>query len=655
MGAVTNTGADDKEYAGDVVRLFEDHMDDAVRAGQGDWRLYDCDESYAFVAGNGQWDAASVQELKRQKRPVITFNRVQPIINAVVGHHISMRESPRYLPRTLDDQALNDLMNEAARWAVADADADMVDTAAFRDLVICGLGVVESRIDFEDDPDGRYVRERIWPGEFYWDPSAQSKNMADARWMARAREMTKDEVRGLLGEDAVGVAHAANPYQPTRIGDGGGNVRAYEMHLSARSQRRDTYWVFEYQWCEKKAYYRVANPLAYGLDISPEAAVFLQRVAEIAQVSPRQQDWMLKEKQYTIVKKAFDVYGIPMQAASIKRKVYYKCFISNGRAYHVTEMGVDGFTWSVMTGEYDEDAGYWYGMVRAMKDPQRYANKAFSQLLHVINSNAKGGYFVRANAVEDVRSFNRTALDPMANTEVIDESGVIPKAQPQLPTGYEQILQLAQAGIRDTSGVPLELLGMTDKEQAGVLEAQRIQQGVTGLASFFDAYRAYVRDTGRKLASIIRELALMRPGRIVRLLGEQSRAVPLLADNLAVEYDIIVDQAPMTANMKQQYFEATQELIARLGERGQALVPMLLEFAAVPESLREQMLQAMQQQQDPQMQRMQMRGAEAEIAKTESEALENQANAEYKRAQAAEAAHDMQMREFSAMRDIAQQ
>ncbi|NIV38716.1 MAG: hypothetical protein GWN58_57650, partial [Anaerolineae bacterium] len=52
----------------------------------------------------------------------------------------------------------------------------------------------------------------------------------------------------------------------------------------------------------------------------------------------------------------------------------------------------------------------------------------------------------------------------------------------------------------DVSGANLELLGMADKVQAGVLEAQRKQAGMTILSWAFDSLRAYRRAHGRVLA-----------------------------------------------------------------------------------------------------------------------------------------------------------
>jgi hypothetical protein len=55
----------------------------------------------------------------------------------------------------------------------------------------------------------------------------------------------------------------------------------------------------------------------------------------------------------------------------------------------VTDISCFQINWT--TGRYDRNKGYHYGVVRPMRDPQMLANKTLSQVLHIINTNAKGG------------------------------------------------------------------------------------------------------------------------------------------------------------------------------------------------------------------------------------------------------------------------
>jgi hypothetical protein len=96
-----------------------------------------------------------------------------------------------------------------------------------------------------------------------------------------------------------------------------------------------------------------------------------------------------------------------------------------------------------------------------------------------------------------------------------------------------------------------------------------------------------------------------------------------------MDMDIIIDEAPDIITMQAEQFEALTNMVA-------AGFPIPPDVVIEASSLRnkEQLLEKMRggdnpqaQQAAQQQQEMQMRGAEAEIRKTESEALENEANA----------------------------
>src|SRR5882672_1826545 len=61
-----------------------------------DWRR-EAQEDMDFVAGE-QWSAEDRAHLKSLMRPIISFNRVLPIINSVSGQEINNRQEVRYTP-----------------------------------------------------------------------------------------------------------------------------------------------------------------------------------------------------------------------------------------------------------------------------------------------------------------------------------------------------------------------------------------------------------------------------------------------------------------------------------------------------------------------------------------------------------------------------
>src|SRR5262249_9561120 len=140
------------------------------------------------------------------------------------------------------------------------------------------------------------------------------------------------------------------------------------------------------------------------------------------------------------------------------------------------------FTLQCITGKMHKNKRTWYGLVRLMRDPQINANKWLSQALHIMNTTAKGGVIVEEGAVKNIAEFQKTYASPQAATFVrtgaISKGQIMAKPGAGLAAPYVQLVQLAIQAIPGVTGINLELLGMVDRNQAGILEAQRKQAGM---------------------------------------------------------------------------------------------------------------------------------------------------------------------------------
>src|SRR5882757_7408708 len=79
-----------------------------------DWRVA-AKEDYDFVAGH-QWSEADRQVLRDQMRPEITFNRIAPTAEAILGIEIGNRRAVRYIPRSAGDARPDEILTAAAAW-----------------------------------------------------------------------------------------------------------------------------------------------------------------------------------------------------------------------------------------------------------------------------------------------------------------------------------------------------------------------------------------------------------------------------------------------------------------------------------------------------------------------------------------------------------
>src|SRR5678816_734604 len=173
-------------------------------------------------------------------------------------------------------------------------------------------------------------------------------------------------------------------------------------------------------------------------------------------------------------------------------------------------------------------------------DPQRFTNKLYSEIMHIVRTNANGGMALEEDAVDDIRQFEAswastdkiTWLKPGALSGA-HGSKMLPKTAPPIQVALFQLMEFAKDMVKATTGVNEEILGMVQREQAGVLEAQRKQAAYGILSAFFDAKRRYQRNQGRLLLTQMREF--FPPDKLVRIVDKGTAQYVELAQSLEVQ------------------------------------------------------------------------------------------------------------------------
>lgn len=615
--------ADDKAEGDGEASSFESDAEivsmvrEARKASEkhlAEW-ITEAKSNYDMVAGH-QWDDTDRAVLEEQNRPVVVFNRMAPVVDSVAGTEVSNRQQVQYLPRQVGDAGVNELLTGAAKWVRDNCDAEDEESDAFYDLLICGMGWTETRMDYEDDPEGQILIERRDPLQMRYDPTARKKNLTDACWVQHESWLSKEEIEERWPEaeeidttpDVNSSGEDAQPHDATR-------AWLYEKDATGYDPKSGKFLVIQHQWFTRETYHRVLDP-------------FTQQITEI------------EHEAFERLNEAFFKRGVVLQHVKMQRKVYKRAFVCG-----ITVLEKDkapsqvGFTLKAMTGKRDRNKNVWYGLVRPMVDPQKWANKFFSQILHIINSNSKGGLMVEDGAVDNIRQLEEkwAQADSVVtfNEGAISQGKIQPKPQPALPLGPEKMMEFSISSIRDTTGVSLELLGMADREQAGYLEAQRKQAGMTILSTLFDSLRRYRKLQGRLLADFIKNY--ISDGRLIRIVGNDGteRFIPLLRQDDTVQYDVIVDEAPTSHNVKERVFGMMMQMLPTLAKMGMPVPPELVDYMPLPSSLTEKWkAQITKAQQDPMRQQMQQAQAQLAMAGQQADVRDKNASATLKEAQA---------------------
>ena len=537
-----------------VVREINDNLKKA-KDHLHDW-YNEAKNAYDYFSGN-QWEEQDLQKLRDERRPAIVFNRIPRVINAIAGLEIENRQEVVYTPRENGAALASEILTGAADWVRDQCDAEDEESEAFKDCLKVGMGWTETHLDYETDPDGAILIERVDPMEMVWDPMAKKRNLSDARWICREKVYTRKEFKALWPDAPVDLLNG--PDDPKGMQPHDRTIAPwYIVDQSSKDQRqKDKIRVAQYQKWIRVPFYRVQDT---------DDDIVEMDVEEFNKMKSK-----IKALGFKYIKQI--------------RRVYKQYFVAGQTMLEKGNNPVNMFTLRAMTGLNDRNKNYWFGMIKIMRDPQQWANKWLSQTLHIFNSNAKGGYFAESGAFKDPRQAERSISQN--SITYLNEGGMAQikeKTPPQFPQGIDGLLQYAIGSVSELVGVSLESLGQEKSDISGVLATERKRTTITIVADFFDGLRRYRKEQGRVLADFI--VSYISDGRLVRIAGPGlGKYVPLVKSEMNFTYDIVVDDTPTSPNQKEKVFTTLVTLMPQLLEAGIPIPPEILEYAPLPASL----------------------------------------------------------------------
>lgn len=577
---------------------------------------------------NHQWSEEDKRTLEEQGRMPVTFNRIGAIIDAVSGQEISNRQEVRYIPRVNappemgGDTAITQLYTSAAQWFRDRADADDNDSEAFRDTITGGMGWTETRLDYEDNPEGDLRDDRIDPFEMVWDCAARKQNLIDANRVWRVRKVPVDVA--LAFAEGLGIEEpTAEDLNAEWALDATNDTPTPHVSESVRDRTKANRGpdgtltevvIVHCQWVERETAWSIRIPGSASKRMTGD------EYKQLLDRAPNPEGRAAAEK----------------AAVKQKQKVRYQAILGAKVLKVMPTACPQHFNFKCITGKRDQTKGQFYGLVRAMRDPQAWSNKLFSQILHIINSQAKGGVMAERDAFDNPKQAEESwarsdRITWMKNGSLSGANPrVAPKPVAQVPAGLQFLMEVSGTALHQVSGVNLELLGQREATQAGVLEYQRRQAGLTILQPYFDALKAYRREQGELILWYIQND--LSDGRLVRIVGkEEGKYTALRKDpeQGSLEYDIIVDDAPTSPNQKEKNWQLITSMLPFIKDMmtPEAMLALAEDSPLQPATIQKLSKIAQKAGEGPAAQ-MQQRMAMLEAAVLETKAMLQKAQAE---------------------------
>lgn len=141
-----------------------------------------------------QWTDQEVADFENRCQPVVTFNRIKPKINYILGHEVRTRVDPEAYPRTPEHEDSRGAVTDALRYVDDKVSFDSTRSFCTEDFLIQGCTAVVVGVD----DDGIVTKRWRWRN-FFYDPKSIDPDFGDAKYLGGALWWDKDDALAEYG------------------------------------------------------------------------------------------------------------------------------------------------------------------------------------------------------------------------------------------------------------------------------------------------------------------------------------------------------------------------------------------------------------------------------------------------------------------------
>src|SRR5574343_62540 len=339
-----------------------------------------------FVAGR-HFTTADMEAMRIDGRPTAIFNAAQKWIRYISGMERLAKYEVQFMPRDPHNEEQgesSDIAGAFYEYAIQQCNGDDERSVAFNDMLRTGRGWTDVMITRETHPDGMVVLNRVPGEEMLWDVRARKNCLEDTRWRARERQVSRMEALQRWGKEHRAVILA-------NVGKSSDMSKPETATLFSEKEAvpvdssewpnigKNSVKVIEFQWYDEVANAVFLDPLNDGKLTTMPMTVFEEYRRRYKKVLPG----------LLMTNPEMDLAPEIEYEEVIGRK--YQRMIIIGRSIVAGPFDMPGnrFSFNCITGQWDDEEGYFYGFMRYMIDPQKYMTKFANQMLEIITRSAK--------------------------------------------------------------------------------------------------------------------------------------------------------------------------------------------------------------------------------------------------------------------------
>lgn len=559
--------------------------------------------------GLSQWDDAELEAHYIQNRIPYQINEIQRVIEHLVGTQTQTRLDVKLVPREKGDEAKAEQYSNIIKWCEQINKIEQVETQHFREMLIGGAAASVNRWEMTDVNYGYPVVENVPINELIWDLRAKKEDLSDARWMARVFVTSKLEAYEMFPFAEAEIVNATPSNGVNGLFGNQPFITNFQKQVMGASiiqssdKSRQLVDIVEHYEKSKCCVYVVTDNISGDVkefDEEEEACAYCDGLKEgyakagEVLLLPNGEDAVLMLKIY-------------------KDVVYQTILVGNTVIAH-QKTGLTDFPYTI-TFCYWNGGNYW-AFVDHLIPLNMIINRSFSQWDAILSAGAKHPLVVQQHALAKGWSIEQVRREWSNNHPVIPvvkADAIVQLPSPQVNPQIFDNINFSLSRMNDFAGGENALGLQENAAESGRAVIARAEQGGVGRLPLFDRLKTWRETVTLKMLWFAKNF--MPTGQALSILGQDDEMKYLTMDEgvlntfREMKMDVVVDESIKSNSMKQKVFQSLIELFSRMSAPPDVMNPLLVEYAPIPQRVKDEIMgasqiyqQIMQQEQERQKQ-----------------------------------------------------
>ena len=537
-----------------------------------------------FYEGSGQWDQGVRALLEGQGKPVLTINRILPIVHTIMGTHLKNRNEITLYPKRNGTKKVAELGSELIKHTMDTCNGNDAASDAYRDGVVSGEGWLWSDRVFTNDPEHGDIevqsRNPLW---VYADPTNTAYDANKGEFLFAERFLPKAQLEAYFPKEAKDAMDAmTNDWSQDWVHRVAGQDQNFLNSITKVLCDNASYGELgasEFMGngsilegvCLRELWYKSYERITIAVTVGPQGQLVSARL-ETAEEKAKLKSFMDKNPGLQIEMTERVVTQLNLQVMVGDKLLFQKADPLNGmlsfpgtrfRPYHLY--------------------GHAFGVVEGIEGPQEEHNKMRSQTLHQLNQNGNPGWKAKKANDKGRRDIDAYGSTPGVLLETEDFGGFLERIEVGgISQGHLALAAFTAEDIQKISGVNPDLSGQSDSSsESGRAQLVRQEAGLTALAPMAYNMARTMSTFGTSLWEMTRFNDVWSPEEIFAVVDEDllesmggpRGAIEAMNDFGSGYYGVKSAPAPTSTTFREAQLEQLRELATFMANLGLQLPP----------------------------------------------------------------------------------